>query len=178
MPVSMFSAWIDVLDSTPDPSEMWADPAHLDTAGWEALSSACVAVMDDPGDGAVVMLADSWGVQGGSVLEAALTSEFGAVDFIDSSVSGNRSDQMWARWDADVAAHDPVTIILFTGFANDVYQDASTATLRTTIKAMVASADTLGAQLIVPGVCPFSLHMVASQIRYHVVRSAIQRPEK
>jgi lysophospholipase L1-like esterase len=99
-----------------------------------------------PHDGAVVALGDSitrgqgdpaWGFQGRTSWFSFATCH-GPVPYgYNAGVNGDTTEQMTARFDEDVAAHRPTTVVLLGG-TNDVVRGVPTAT---TLARLLALAD-------------------------------------
>jgi hypothetical protein len=176
--VVLRNAWIDVFDSTPYPGALWSNEAHPTTAGYENFASYVAAGMpDDPGTGTVVILGDSWGADK-THINAAIEARFGtASTIINSAVGGNTVGQMLARWDAEVAVHDPHTVIHQSALMNDssfVGNGTRTvAQVEADMEAIVAKAQAIGAHLVIPGAAPYSLQQTASEKVYHSTRYAV-----
>lgn len=66
------------------------------------------------------------------------------VDFVDAGVAGNTTAQMLARFDADVAPHNPVAVVIFGGI-NDGATGVPAATTIANIDAIVTRTLSIGA---------------------------------
>lgn len=71
----------------------------------------------------------------------------------NAGVSGDRTDQMLARWDTDVLPYAP-TVVTILGGTNDINQGIPAATTRTNIAAMVQRALDIGAKPVLITVPP------------------------
>jgi hypothetical protein len=72
--------------------------------------------------GKIVLLADSWGTPG-SPIASRLAARLPNATIVAKGVGGNRTDQLIARFSADVASENPDKVIVIGG-TNDYYQNA------------------------------------------------------
>lgn len=167
-------AYTEVFGGTAFPSAMWANESHPSASGYDALAALMTAALPaDLGSGTVAILSDSWGIQGATNITTAITGSFPSASVVDASVSGNRLDQMIARFDADVAAHDPDVCVHFSCFANDIYRGRTEAQIKTDIATLVGLCRTEGCELLLFGVAPFSEHAATSATLAPIIRNYV-----
>lgn len=126
------------------------DGGNRVTAGGIALQSASDWAVRSK----IVALGDSWTARyrnitghsrGSSYLHWAKSLlDDVDVDFVDAGVAGNTTAQMLARFDADVAPHNPVAVVIFGGI-NDGATGVPAATTIANIDAIVQRTLSIGA---------------------------------
>jgi len=130
----------------------WGDPAHLQD--WAALGYFMMNakrgdgsdVIQNPGTRPIILLGNSWYVAGGSTLAAAVVAKYPSATVTNKGVNGNTSNQVLARFDADVPSNAAYVIIDEPG-VNDsahgalTYRDNSIRNLA----ALVAKCRAIGA---------------------------------
>lgn len=131
---------------------LWGDTAHL--ADWATLAYFLMNakradgayILQDPGTKPVVLLGNSWYVAGGATISSAIVAKYPLATVINKGVSGETSNQILARFDADVPSNAAYVIIDEPG-VNDcahgalTYRDQSINNL----VALVAKCRAIGA---------------------------------
>lgn len=141
------------------PGALWSNEYHpSNPTGYTAVASAVAAACPDPGSGNVVILGDSWTGTGIGFIQAAFDLHFGhACNLVESGVTGETLAEQLDRYTADVAAHSPVYVVHFSGFANDCAQDRTNQAILRDVTTLVQNGWALGVRTILLGVAPFSL---------------------
>jgi len=96
---------------------LWSDVAHL--GDWATLAYFITNakrndgsdVIKDPGADPVVLLGNSWYVAGGATIAAAITTKYSGATVLNKGVNGETSNQVLARFDADVPSNASYVII-------------------------------------------------------------------
>jgi len=96
---------------------LWSDQAHLQD--WEALGYFMMNalrpdgsdVIQDPGSQPVVLLGNSWYVGAGTKLVDAITAKYPGTTVENKGVNGETSNQILARFDADVPSNSAYVIM-------------------------------------------------------------------
>lgn len=76
-------------------------------------------------------------------------------DVRNRGVNGERSDQIRARWDRDVAAASPAAVVIIAG-VNDVYQGYPAEHVMTELRAMYALAAAAGIPAVAGSIVPYN----------------------
>lgn len=89
-----------------------------------------------------VALSDRWAYKLG------IANGYAVADIINSGISGNRSDQMIARFAADVLANSPAVLVLMLT-VNDRVNGISLASHEANYRSMISQAQTAGIKVVV-----------------------------
>lgn len=139
--------------------QVWSNDSHIFNGGKTFGRFIANAITADPGT--VVVLGDSWdSPANGEYLgfKASIEARFPSATVVNAWTSGNRLDQMVARWETDVAPSSPDTVVIMSGFANDVYQNRTADQLKATITDLVGLCVDEGCDLYMAGVAPFNVY--------------------
>lgn len=137
----------------------WSDAAHLSTAGYQAFWYWVLRrnrpdgqrVIQSPTK--IVLLADSWGALSTSTFPAAVAAAFPGATAVVSGVSGNKSGDLLARFDADVPTDADYVIFNEPG-VNDAANSIDPATQSSNLEALLAKIRGIGATPILTGAVP------------------------
>lgn len=135
-------------------------------------------VFEDPGNAAIVVLGDSWSVAatGGDNFVSSLNARFGrTLKVINSGTSGQRLDQMLARFSTDVAAYKPRYVVHFSAFMNDLSAGHSQSTMETNVDTFIDECRKIGAVPVLLGVGPMESELVTAMARNDQMRARCDR---
>ena len=76
-------------------------------------------------------------------------------DVINQGVNAQRSDQIAARFEADVIAHKPAVVVIIAG-VNDVYQGRPAQHVKDQLTAMYARAHAAGIRVVAGTIIPYN----------------------
>jgi lysophospholipase L1-like esterase len=139
----------------------------------EHAESSAFAI--DRTDLPIVMLGDSWGLAMHEMLGAALTARSGSpVTVINAAVSGQRLDQMVARFAADVLPHNPGTVVAQYG-ANDLAASRSQALMEADVDALIALCRSNGIRAVISGIPPITSVLATAVVRNDQIRQRVMR---
>lgn len=124
-----------------------------DGAAWPVNIYRIVAPGVNINAGKVLLLADSWGTPEATDVQASpIVQQFrkrlDRARFVAKGVSGNRSDQLLARFKIDVAAERPDTVIVIVG-TNDYYQGVTPQAFAGNIAKLKAEIAAIGARAVI-----------------------------
>ena len=74
---------------------------------------------------------------------------------VNQGINGQRSDQIRARFEADVIAQKPAAVVIIAG-VNDVYQGRSVAHVESELAAMYARAREAGISVVAGSIIPYN----------------------
>lgn len=133
-------------------------------------------VIPDPGSRTLACIGTSWGVgvTGWPVpLKAALEAKYGhSITVLNACVSGNRLDQMVARFDTDIAPANPVLLIVEYG-VNDLSAGRTQAQMEADADAMIAKCRSAGIVPVFTGIPPMASQLATANARNDQVRARI-----
>jgi lysophospholipase L1-like esterase len=91
---------------------------------------------------------------------------------LNRGVNGERTDQIAARFDRDVLAHDPDAVVILAG-VNDVYQGRSAESVTSALERMYARAREHGIAVIAATIVPYNTATADQNARMHAVNDWI-----
>ena len=92
---------------------------------------------------------------------------------LNRGVNGERSDQIAARFDRDVAAHRPDVVIVIAG-VNDVYQGRPVEHVTTELQGIYARALALGVRIVAGSIVPYNTATPDQNARMHAINDWIR----
>ena len=92
---------------------------------------------------------------------------------LNRGVNGERSDQIAARFDHDVAAHRPDVVIVIAG-VNDVYQGRPVEHVTTQLEGIYARALALGMRVVAGSIVPYNTATPDQNARMHAINDWIR----
>ena len=92
---------------------------------------------------------------------------------LNCGVNGERSDQIAARFDRDVAAHRPDIVIVIAG-VNDVYQGRPADHVTSQLEAIYRRVFELGARLVAGSIVPYNTATADQNSRMHAINDWIR----
>jgi lysophospholipase L1-like esterase len=92
---------------------------------------------------------------------------------LNHGVNGERSDQIAARFDRDVAAHQPDIVIIIAG-VNDVYQGLTVEHVTTQLAALYRRVLDLRARLVAGSIVPYNTATLDQNARMHAINDWIR----
>ncbi len=94
-------------------------------------------------------------------------------DVRNRGVNGERSDQIAARWDRDVAADRPAAVIIIAG-VNDVYQGRPVDHVTSQLRAMYDRASAAGIPVIAGSIVPYNTATAEQNATMHAINAWIR----
>ena len=94
-------------------------------------------------------------------------------DVRNRGVNGERSDQIAARWDVDVAADNPAAVIIIAG-VNDVYQGRPAEHVISQLRAMYDRAAASGIPVIAGSIVPYNTATPEQNAKMHAINAWIR----
>lgn len=94
-------------------------------------------------------------------------------DVRNRGVNGERSDQIAARWDRDVAAGRPAAVIIIAG-VNDVYQGRPVEHVTGQLRAMYDRAAAAGVPVIAGSIVPYNTATPEQNAKMHAINAWIR----
>jgi len=95
-------------------------------------------------------------------------------EVINQGINGERSDQIRARFEADVVAKKPAIVVIIAG-VNDVYQGRDVEHVTTELAAMYARAKDAGIKVIAGSIIPYNTATPEQNARMHEINAWIER---
>ena len=92
---------------------------------------------------------------------------------LNFGVNGERSDQIAARFDRDVASHRPDIVIVIAG-VNDVYQGRPVDHVTPQLEAIYRRVFELGARLVAGSIVPYNTATADQNARMHAINDWIR----
>jgi lysophospholipase L1-like esterase len=93
-------------------------------------------------------------------------------DVRNCGVNGERSDQIAARFDRDVASAQPAVVIIIAG-VNDIYQGKSASAVTAQLRAMYDRAASANIAVVAGSIVPFNTATAAQNAGMHAVNTWI-----
>lgn len=94
-------------------------------------------------------------------------------DVVNCGVDGERSDQILARFERDVAARRPRVVVIIAG-VNDVYQGRAAAFVTTQLASMYARAAEAGIAVVAGSIIPYNTATPEQNARMHEINDWIR----
>jgi lysophospholipase L1-like esterase len=91
---------------------------------------------------------------------------------VNQGINGQRSDQIRARFDADVVARHPVVVVIIAG-VNDVYQGRSVEQVEAELAAMYTQAREAGIRVVAGSIIPYNTATAEQNARMHAINAWI-----
>jgi hypothetical protein len=111
-------------------------------------------LIQNPGNRPIVVLGDSWTVNGFPELQAAIQTRYPAAQVINAGIGGQTLQLMAARIPTDVLPYDPAYVILGTGMMNDLTDQETVNEMEVDLQSIISQCQAAGIPLIIPGVAP------------------------
>jgi lysophospholipase L1-like esterase len=92
---------------------------------------------------------------------------------LNRGVNGERSDEIAARFDRDVLAHDPRVVVIIAG-VNDVYQGKEIDHVTTQLSAMYARARAAGIAIVAGTIVPYNTATAEQNARMRAINNWIR----
>lgn len=146
------------------PDARWANATHLTAAGLALWAAHILDGSPIPTSGAakVVWFGDSWISQNPTVLATATTTHNPDATVVVSGVGGNKSDDMIARFAADVPTDADFVIVNEPG-VNDVYAKLTAQGMADNLETLIGLVREIGAVPIIAGQVPLSEYLTRSR---------------
>ena len=93
---------------------------------------------------------------------------------LNCGVNGERSDQIAARFDRDVAAHHPHVVIVIAG-VNDVYQGREVEHVTAQLAQIYTRVRDIGARVVAGSIVPYNTATPEHNARMHAINGWIRR---
>lgn len=94
-------------------------------------------------------------------------------EVINQGVNGERSDQILARFDRDVIAHQPAAVVIIAG-VNDVYQGRPVTHVVDQLRSMFEKARRSGILVVAGTIIPFNTATPEQNARMHEINAWIR----
>ena len=92
---------------------------------------------------------------------------------LNRGVNGERSDEIAARFDRDVLAHDPRVVVIIAG-VNDVYQGKEIDHVTTQLAAMYARAHAAGIAVVAGTIVPYNTATAEQNAKMRTINNWIR----
>ena len=102
-----------------------------------------------------------------------LTKAHPEWEVINQGINGERSDQIRARFEADVVAKQPAIVVIIAG-VNDVYQGRGVGHVTTQLAAMYARAKEAGLEVVAGSIIPYNTATPDQNARMHAINDWIR----
>jgi lysophospholipase L1-like esterase len=102
-----------------------------------------------------------------------LMQAYPAWDVINQGVNGERSDQIRARFEADVVARKPAVVVIIAG-VNDVYQGRPAQHVQEQLGAMYKRAHDSGISVVAGTIIPYNSATPAQNLEMHRINDWIR----
>lgn len=96
-----------------------------------------------------------------------------AWEVVNQGVNGERSDQILARFDRDVLAHDPAAVVIVAG-VNDVYQGRTVEHVVEQLRTMYDRAKAKGIKVVAGSIVPYNTATAEQNARMHEINAWIR----
>jgi lysophospholipase L1-like esterase len=96
---------------------------------------------------------------------------------LNRGVNGERSDQIWARFERDVIRNSPAAVVIIAG-VNDLYQGRTVEEVTEQLQAMYARAAQAGIPVVAGSIIPFNTATPEQNRRMRQVNDWIRRQPK
>jgi lysophospholipase L1-like esterase len=93
---------------------------------------------------------------------------------VNCGVNGERSDQIVARFDRDVLAHQPDVVVIIAG-VNDVYQGRAAEHVMAQLSVMYGRAAEAGIAVVAGTIVPYNTATADQNARMHAINDWIRR---
>lgn len=94
-------------------------------------------------------------------------------EVINQGINGQRSDEIRARFEADVIANTPQIAVIIAG-VNDVYQGRGVAHVEAELAAMYARATAAGIKVVAGSIIPYNTATADQNARMHAINDWIK----
>jgi hypothetical protein len=118
------------------------------------LSTNDPYLIQNPGNRPIVVLGDSWTVNGFPELQAAIQARYPGTRVINAGIGGQTLNSMAARIPTDVLPYHPAYVILGTGMMNDLADQDTINEMEIDLQSVISQCQAAGIPLIIPGVAP------------------------
>src|SRR5262249_42362664 len=110
--------------------------------------------IQNPGNRPIVVLGDSWTVNGFPELQAAIQTRYPGTQVINAGIGGQTLNLMAARIPTEVLPYHPAYVILGTAMMTDLPDQYTVNEMEIDLQSVISQCQAAGIPLIIPGVAP------------------------